>query len=335
MPFRHLAGHRVLLDLVARAAARGSLPPSLIFAGPDGVGKRLAALSLAQLFNCTSVSGEADGELAPDACGNCSACRRIARGMHADVLVIEPGDSGSIKVDQVRAAIERTAYRPFEGRRRVVIVDDADAMEAPPQNALLKTLEEPPAASTFVLVTSRPDVLLPTVRSRCQRIRFGPISPAEMAPVLMRDHGFEEREAHAAATAAEGSIGRALEGDSEAYVGARDAAEAMLKMAAQAATPAQRLAAARALGGDKVDRDELGRRLRLVASMLRDIGVLVSHADERSLANGDLKPVLVRLLPAFDADRALDAFAAVDRALQALDRNASPKIVADWVAFQV
>ena len=335
MPFRDLAGHRVLLDLVARAAARGSLPPSLIFAGPDGVGKRLAALSLAQLFNCTSVVGVADGELAPDACGDCSACRRIARGVHADVLVVEPGDTGSIKVDQVRAAIERTAYRPFEGRRRVVIVDDADAMEASPQNALLKTLEEPPAASTFVLVTSRPDVLLPTVRSRCQRIRFGPISPAEMAPVLMRDHGFEEREAHAAATAAEGSIGRALEGDSEAYVGARDAAEAMLKMAAQAATPAQRLAAARALGGDKVDRDELGRRLRLVASMLRDIGVLVSHADERSLANGDLKPVLARLLPAFDADRALDAFAAVDRALQALDRNASPKIVADWVAFQL
>jgi len=335
MPFRHLAGHRVLLDLVARAAARGSLPPSLIFAGPDGVGKRLAALSLAQLFNCTSVVGAADGELAPDACGDCSACRRIARGVHADVLAIEPGDTGSIKVDQVRAAIERTAYRPFEGRRRLVIIDDADAMEAPPQNALLKTLEEPPASSTFVLVTSRPDVLLPTVRSRCQRIRFGPLSPAEIAPVLMRDHGFAEREAHAAAAAAEGSIGRALEGDSEAYVEARDAAEAMLKTVAHAATPAQRLAAARALGGDKMDRGELGRRLRLVASMLRDIGVLLSRADEQALANGDMRPVLARLLPAFDASRALDAFAAVDRALQALDRNASPKIVADWVAFQV
>ena len=335
MPFRHLAGHRVLLDLVARAAARGSLPPSLIFAGPDGVGKRLAALSLAQLFNCTSMAGSADGELAPDACGNCSACRRIARGVHADVLMIEPGDTGSIKVDQVRAAIDRTAYRPFEGRRRVVIVDEADAMEAPPQNALLKTLEEPPSASTFVLVTSRPDVLLPTVRSRCQRIRFAPLSPAEIAPVLMRDHGFGEREAYAAATAAEGSIGRALEGDSDAYVGARDAAEAMLKTVAQAASPAQRLAAARALGGDKMDREEMGRRLRLVASMLRDIGVLHSNADERTLANGDLKPVLTRLLTSFDADRTVQAFSAVDRALQALDRNASPKIVADWVAFQV
>jgi DNA polymerase-3 subunit delta' len=255
--------------------------------------------------------------------------------VHADVLTIEPGETGAIKVDQVRAAIERTAYRPFEGRRRVVIIDDADAMEAPPQNALLKTLEEPPAASSFVLVTSRPDVLLPTVRSRCQRVRFGPLAPAEIAQVLRRDHGFGEREAHAAAAAAEGSIGRALEEDSEAYVGARDAAEAMLRMIAQASTPAQRLAAARALGGDKMDRDELGRRLRLVASMLRDIGVLLSNAGEQRLANGDMQPVLARLLPSFDADRALDAFAAVDRAAQALDRNASPKIVADWLAFQV
>src|SRR6185503_12252639 len=176
MPFRDLAGHRRVLDLTARAAVRGSLPPSLIFAGPDGVGKRLAAISLAQLFNCTS-PGAPSGDLAPDACGNCSACRRIARGVHADVLTIEPGDSGAIKVDQVRAAIDRTGYRPFEGRRRVVIVEEADAMEAAPQNALLKTLEEPPPASTFVLVTSRPDVLLPTVRSRCQRVRFGPLAP--------------------------------------------------------------------------------------------------------------------------------------------------------------
>jgi DNA polymerase III subunit delta' len=335
MPFRDLAGHRALLDLLARAAARGSLPPSLIFAGPDGVGKRLAALSLAQLFNCTNIVGAIDAEVAPDACGTCSACRRIARGVHADVLMIEPGETGSIKVDQVRAAIDRTAYRPFEGRRRVVIVDDADAMEAPPQNALLKTLEEPPAASTFVLVTSRPDVLLPTVRSRCQRVRFGPLAPAEIAQVLLRDHGFGEREAHAAAAAAEGSVGRALEGDSEAYVGARDAAEAMLSTVAHASSPAQRLAAARALGGDKIDREELSRRLRLVASMLRDIGVLLSNADEQTLANGDMKPALARLLPSFDADRALDAFAAVDRAVQALDRNASPKIVADWLAFQV
>ncbi len=272
---------------------------------------------------------------APDACGHCTVCRRIARGVHADVLMIEPGETGSIKVDQARAAIERSAYRPFEGRRRVVIVDDADAMEASAQNALLKTLEEPPAASTFVLVTSRPDLLLPTVRSRCQRVRFGPVSPGDIAQLLMRDHGFAENDAHAAAALAEGSLARALEGDTEAYVEARDAAVSMLGTVAQASNPMQRLAAARALGRDKVDRDELGRRLRLVSSVLRDLGLLQAHAGDRALAHGDLKPKLQRLLPAFEGDRAVRAFSAVEKALEALDRNASPKIVADWLAFQV
>jgi DNA polymerase III subunit delta' len=334
MPFRDLAGHRHVLDLTARAAARGSLPPSLIFAGPDGVGKRLAAISLAQFFNCLSPSA-GDAESAPDACGHCTVCRRVARGVHADVLMIEPGDSGSIKVDQVRGAIERSAYRPFEGRRRAVIVDEADAMEAPAQNALLKTLEEPPAASTFVLVTARPDLLLPTVRSRCQRVRFAPLSPADIAQVLIRDHGFAEHDAHAAAALADGSLARALEGDTDFYAEAREAAVSMLGTVAHASNPVQRLAAARALGRDKVDRDELSRRLRLVSSVLRDLGVLQAQAEERMLAHSDLKPALQRLLPAFEGDRAVRAFSAVEQALDALDRNASPKIVADWLAFQV
>ena len=334
MPFRELAGHRRLLDLTARAAERGSLPPSLIFAGPDGVGKRRAAVALAQLFNCTApLRGTAD--TAPDACGTCAACRRIHRGVHADVLTVEPGETGSIKVDQARQAIERTGYRPFEGRRRVVIVDDADAMEVSAQNALLKTLEEPPPASTFVLVTSRPDVLLPTVRSRCQRLRFGRLAPADVAALLMRDHGFSEPDAHAAAALADGSIGQALEGDTDAYVGARDAAAAMLSQVAAATDPRQRLAAAKALGGDKLDREALGRRLRLVSSMLRDLGILLSRADERTLANGDIKPKLQRLMPSYDGERTVRAFSAVDRALVALDGNASPKIVADWLAFQI
>ncbi len=334
MPFRDLAGHRRLFELTARAAERGSLPPSLIFAGPDGVGKRRAAAALAQLFNCAAPL-EGSAAAPPDACGTCPACRRIGRGVHADVMTIEPGETGSIKVDQVRQAIERSAYRPFEGRRRVVIVDDADAMEASAQNALLKTLEEPPPASTFVLVTARPDVLLPTVRSRCQRLRFGRLAPSDVAAVLMRDHGFSEPEAHSAASLADGSIGQALEGDSDAYAGARDAASAMLTQVATATDSRARLAAAKALGGDKVDREELGRRLRLVASMLRDLGILLSRADERTLANGDLKPGLQRLTRSYDGERAVRAFSAVDRALAALDRNASPKIVADWLAFQI
>jgi len=379
MPFRHITGHRHLLDLIARATARGTLPPSVIFAGPEGVGKRTAAIALAQLMNCTAhhkaptskpvqepdifgASGllpepgmfaaselRSDSDIFPasglstdaggkDACGECPACKRIARGVHADVLLIEPGETGVIKIDQVRDAIERAAYRPFEGRRRVVILDDADTVNAEAQNALLKTLEEPPAASTFILVTSRPDMLLPTVRSRCQRLRFGRLSPADVASVLMREHAYEEADAHAAASLSDGSIGRALQEGSTAFVDARKAATELLETVAVSNDPRRRLEGAKALTGAArggSDREELARRLHALSSILRDLGALLSRADERRLANADLRPLLLRLQRSFDGERALRAFSAVDRALSALDRNASPKIVADWLAFQI
>src|SRR6185369_13078072 len=106
MPFRALTGHRPLLELLARATSRQTLPPSLLFSGPDGVGKRSTAIALAQALNCEHPAAFGEGT---DGCGACRSCTRIARGVHADVLVLEPGDSGAIKLDQVREAIERTA----------------------------------------------------------------------------------------------------------------------------------------------------------------------------------------------------------------------------------
>src|SRR3989440_7156430 len=177
MPFRDVLGHNRLITLLTRSVAGASLPPSLLFAGPAGVGKRKTALAVAQALNCLTPR---DG----DACGACTACARIARGVHPDVSIVEPEDSGAIKIEQVRDVVDRAAYRPFEGRRRVVIIDNADALVAAAQNALLKTLEEPPPSSIFILVTSRPDVLLPTVRSRCPELRFRPMSPADIAAAL-------------------------------------------------------------------------------------------------------------------------------------------------------
>jgi len=332
MPLRAIAGHRHLLELLVRAVERESLPPSLIFTGPEGVGKRLTAVALAQLLNCpTPVTAEGLGR---DACGVCASCKRIARGVHSDVIVIEPGDTGAIKIDRIRDGIEKAAYRPFEGRRRVVIIDQADAILVEAQNALLKTLEEPPSASSFVLVTSTPDVLLPTVRSRCQQIRFGRLDAADIAAVLVASHDYDETAAHAAASAADGSVGAALSGDSDDVAAARDAAAGLLQGVAGSSDPRRRLESAKLLVGAS-DRDELARRLRALASLIRDCGVLLSRADERCLANPDMKPLLGGLVPAFDGDRTVRAFSAVDQAIAALERNASPKIVADWVAFQI
>ena len=174
MPLRDITGHQRLVELLGRSIAGGTLPPSLLFAGPAGATKRQTALAVAQTLNCLDLRRvtDASGQPITDACGICASCVRIQRGVHPDVVIVEPGDTGAIRIDQIREVVERTAYRPFEGRRRVVVIDEADALMAPAQNALLKTLEEPPSLSAFILVTTRPDMLLPTVRSRCIRLLF-------------------------------------------------------------------------------------------------------------------------------------------------------------------
>ena len=338
MPFRDVIGHRRLVALLARSVERATLPPSLILAGPAGTGKRLVALSTAQALNCTNPIGFAkDGR---DACGVCAACTRIARNVHADVLVVEPGDNGSIKIDQVRDIIDRSGYRPFEGRTRVVIVDDADALVPAAQNALLKILEEPPSSSVFMLVTSRPDMLLPTVLSRCPRLRFAPLAADEVAAALVKS-GRNTAEAHAVAATADGSIGRALETSAGDLVDARDRA---LRVLAETAANEDRhrsvnLDTAKELlattgNGGAADREQLAAHLHAMASLLRDVEVIGAEASTAVLANPDVQPALNKLAR-FRGDRGLRAFAAVDRALMALDRNAGVKIVADWVVVNL
>jgi len=337
VPFRTLIGHRRLIALLSRAVERGTVPPSLLLAGPEGVGKRRVAVALAEALNCLRPS--ATPALPYDACGTCAACRRIARGIHPDVILLEPGDSGSIRIDPVREVIDQARYRPFEGRRRVIIIDNADAMIPAAQNALLKSLEEPPSASVFALVSSIPDSLLPTVRSRCPRLRFRPVPAAEVAEALIRDFKYTEEEARAAAAEADGSIGRALQANSGALADARAVAQRLLEQAARTPDASRRLNAVKELTGKKaspaVERDQLAVHLRAMASLLRDLGILATRADARMLANADLRGALERLASAYDSARSMRAFTAVDRALGALERNASPKIVADWVALQL
>src|SRR5262245_40277656 len=224
MTLREIIGHRRLTTLISRAIERESLPPTLLFAGPSGVGKWAVARATAQAVNCLNPStrvspasqdvhllrtGPSD-LLAVDACGKCRACDRIARGVHVDVLALEPDDRASIKIDPVRAVLDQTGFRPFEGKRRVVLIRDADTLEAAAQNALLKSLEEPPPGTMFILTTAIPGQLLPTVRSRCMRMRFGRLTSSEVAAALARDHDYDEVDARAAAPLADGSLGQAL-----------------------------------------------------------------------------------------------------------------------------
>ena len=340
MPFRDVVGHVRLIDLLSRSVAGGTLPPSLLFAGPAGIGKHLTALAVAQALNCIQkASGfRVQGSGTTDACGTCAACTRIARGVHPDVLFVAPGDSGAIKIDQVRDIVDRAQYRPFEGRRRVVVIDEADALVQPAQNALLKTLEEPTPSSVFILVTARPDMLLPTVISRCPQLRFRPLSAADIATALMA-RGRSETEARAVAATADGSLGQALQASAGDLVESRDLAQRVLAQAAAQHDPARRIDAAKELvarpPSGVSERGQLATHLRAMAVLLRDVEVLATGADDRALANADVRPALERLTNTYRGERGTRAFAAVDRALFALERNAGVKLVADWLVLQL
>jgi len=341
MPFRDIVGHRRLIGLVARSIQSGTLPPSLILSGPEGVGKRRLALATAQALNCLRpLTGSIDVDDAGiDACGTCASCTKIERGVHPDVHVVVPGDSGSIKIEQVRDIVDRAGYRPFEGRRRVVVFDQADALVPQAQNALLKTLEEPPPSSVFLLVTSRPDALLPTVLSRCPKLRFRPLDVEDVAAVLMRQ-GRSEAESRAVAAAADGSVGHALAASGADLVEARDVAARVLAHAAASDDARRRLESARELlartggAGGASDREQLAVNLRAMASLVRDAELLSTRADDRALANPDVRKAVERL-SAFRGERGVHAFTAIDQALVALERNAGVKVVADWVVLHL
>ena len=340
MPFRDIKGHAAQKTLLARALVRDALPQSLIFAGPDGVGKRLVALATAQRLNCLTVAADA-----PDACGTCSACRRIAAGTHPDVATI-PGASipGEKKVEAVREKIATAAYRPFEGRRRVFILDDAELLQPVVQNALLKTLEEPTRLSQFILVTARPDGLLPTIRSRCPQLRFGRVDVDDVAALLIERQGLSAVAAREVAFAADGSPGRAFADASPLGESVRALAERVIGVAE--ASPAERLRAGAALAeadkrakrapGVKAagDREMLRERLDALGVVVRDLGIEASGGDRRWQSRPP-EPRLADLARRLGPARLAKAYAAVEEARQALDRNVSFKAVADWVALEL
>jgi DNA polymerase-3 subunit delta' len=334
MTLRDIIGHRRLTMLIARAIARESLPPTLLFAGPSGVGKWAVARATAQTVNCLAHE-KPGGDLAIDACGTCRSCDRIARGVHVDVLTLEPDDRASIKTEVVREVLSGVGFRPFEGRRRVVLIREADTLEHQAQNALLKSLEEPPPGTMFILTTAVPGLLLPTVRSRCMRLRFGRLTAAEVATGLVRNHDYSE----VTAPLADGSLGQALaliDNDLSAF---RDLAMGLLRTSAGRADPQSRVQAASSLhsAGSKKERtrEDVAIILRLMASMLRDLEAINAGADRAVLANPSLTGDLEAMSRAYSGDRARSAFGVVDRALGALERNAGIKVVTEWLAVQM
>lgn len=204
MSFAAIRDQEVGVRLLRKIVERERVPSGLLLWGPAGVGKRLAAYEFVKALNCESPD---DG-----ACGECLPCRKTDSGNHPDVKLIVPTDkSREIKTREIDEVNELAALRPFEAKQRAFIFEDAERMNASAQNHFLKTLEEPPGPSVFLLVTAFPRQLLPTIRSRCQPIRFGALRPETVTDILTRDRDLPAEQAQAIARLSEGQMSRAFD----------------------------------------------------------------------------------------------------------------------------
>lgn len=320
--FSQIAGHERSLGILRRSIAEGRLHHSLLFHGPEAVGKRTVAIALAAVLNC-----EARGA---DACGICVSCRKIEKGVHPDLHYVTL-EKTVIPIDAIRKLREEAAYRPFEGRWRVFILDPADRMSSEAQNALLKTLEEPSPTACLVLVTSRLMHLLATTRSRCAALSFGTMLESDLASRMADTGARPLEEAIRVARLAGGRFGAAVELDLEEHESSRDALITILGRLSEDRPRAHVLEDLEAFGDDTAD---ILRHLNMLATLVRDMMVLVSGAPDTALIHADRIDDLARLSSRFSGrlDTMLDR---VRLASSDIDRNVNRKLLVETLMFDL
>jgi len=318
-----------------RGLANGRVHHALLFDGPPGVGKELAAFGLAQALVCERREPGVDR-----ACGACSACKRAlppkdpsGLPLHPDVVLLERGlheparigrrtpETQDISIDQIRALVlARAAFGPHEGRAKVFVVRRAEELSTSAANALLKTLEEPGDRTHFVLLTQNRDWLMPTILSRTQRVRFGHL-PDDVVLALLRERGVSAEDAAQAARLAAGSFEAALElvdqgalADKQAFV---DAALAALDD--KSSLSLVELA-------EQEKKDARGR-----GALAEKLGALAAALHARAT-----KAVVEGRASARDVEVLTRQHALVLDAIVRLDGNASPQLVVEstWIAMR-
>ena len=357
------------MDVLRRAVAAERVAHAYLFHGPDGTGKRAAALALGRALLCERRGTE--GAPADDACGRCLACTRSARLVHPDLHVLFPRPSDADPADVV-ARIRRLAeepyaavdyrrlptldgkkgsnkqaiynvalvneelrralsLRPVEGRRIVAVVTDAEAMRAEAANAFLKLLEEPRPHVVLVLTAERPDRVLPTILSRCQRVRFDPLGPEDVEGALVARAGVPADRAALVARLSDGSYTRALsllEGEDLQALRERALAFARAAYAMKPDEMPLLVEQAAALG-----REPLKGLLVQLLGWVRDLVLVRAAGDAAPLVNVDQAEAIRRFVAGLPGARLDEMAVAVEEAAAMLDRNVHAGLLLTTLGF--
>ncbi len=320
-------GNERTRDQLRKLVETDRLHPCLLWEGAEGLGKATTATWLATVANC-----EAD-DLAQRPCGRCWSCRQIPKGQHPDILYIglDPSKTARIiSVAQAREIIAQLTVKPFHARRRFVIIDPADAMTPEAANALLKTFEDPPAQTHFILITAAPAALLLTVRSRSQRIRFAPVEEAKISAWL---EGQGVAQAARVARASEGCPGRALELDLDAVGGMIAARDALLEALEQDVAGRLKYAETLCRGDRSKWSPVVDDTLDALAGLIRD--AMAVRSGGTPFYNADKPVVVERWAKDLDEAALSSLTGALSEAQERLGRFVSGRLVMDAVLASV
>jgi DNA polymerase-3 subunit delta' len=310
MAFKDILGNEQIKKTLRIALEKSRVPNSLLFCGPEGVGKRSLALVLAKALNCEHKRD--------DSCDECETCRAIDRNRFPDVIEISAAKD-VIQIGQMRFMKQMAYFRPMAKGKRVFIIDDADKMNDESANSILKILEEPPLFTHIILTTDNPHRILPTIKSRCRTLTFLPVSNQEIEKLLV-ERDLPEDRAKIISLVSRGNLERALSLDWEDVREKKKAAwEIFLALLSAQGTSSS----VRRLGFVQraIVREELEQLFELLSSFCRDFILIKEGGERRFLMNPDYEPALREIQKTLGLERLFNGSAQIDFAISGLSRN--------------
>lgn len=309
MSFADIKGQVSPIGIIKEYIKQPSASRSYLFSGPDGTGKRLLAKTLSKALNCQAQT--------IDSCDRCPSCLKIEQNQHPDVHLIDDRDSNSIKIEDIRTLQKNINLRPYEGRKKVFIIDNAHNLTSEAANALLKILEEPPKDSLLILVSSKITLLFKTIVSRCQILKFYPMERIVLEALLKNDYGLDDSLAHFLSFFSEGRLGFALKlKDTDIF---KEKNRIIDEFCIKKKSGLNNFAV--------IDKQEFRDILNILAAWFRDIYLLKSGLPCRQLINLDRKQDLVRAVELYSFLRLDEALNCLSDSLLRLRQNINVKLL--------
>ncbi len=291
------------------------IPNAFLFSGPEGVGRALAAKALVAALFCRGTEGQARP------CGSCSACRRIEALQHPDLQWIKPEKNKLISIDEIRKAKNALSLKPYESPFSVCVIEDAHMMRQEAANAMLKVLEEPPSSAFLILISSKRELLLPTVVSRCFEVRFRYLSIKDTKDIILKRPGADENAAAFLASLSQGAPGRAIEMMEEGLLARREELFSTLENVISSAEAAY-------LSWDDETKNGLMEDIELMLLFMRDAALAKEGLGEKALDKAAAKSGAFAVFKEYPLDKIHRITERLIGLKQALAGNVNPKIAA-------